>query len=74
MASRMTPRDVESRRQEGCERWGQDRAAGRKNLAGVGKTEGRGAMKTPENERTNPSGGKWARCVTHYSRSGWDGN
>ena len=34
MASRMSPRDVESRRQEGCERWGRDRAAGRKKTCG----------------------------------------
>jgi hypothetical protein len=45
-----------------------------KKLAGDAKTESRGAMKTPENGRTNLSGGNWDRCVTHYLDSGCGAN
>ena len=59
----MSPGDVESRRQ--------NRTLRQKNLCDMSRTGCEGAMKTPENGRTNPSGDKWARYVTHYSSSGW---
>ena len=66
MGSRMAPRDVESGRQ--------NRTLRQKNLCDMSRTGCEGAMKTPENGRTNPSRGNWARCVTHYQDSGWGGN
>ena len=58
MSSRISP-GVESRRQ--------NRTFRQKKLCDMSRTGCEGAMKTPENGRTNPSGGNWARYVTHYS-------
>jgi hypothetical protein len=46
---------------------------GEKNLRVMAKLGVEEAVKRPENGRTNPSGGNWARCVTHYLDSGWGG-
>ena len=67
MGSRISPRDVESRRRERARMVGGEIGLrGEKKVAGYVKTGSRGAVKTPENGRTNPSGGKWARGVTRY--------
>ena len=48
----------------------QIRTLRQKKLCDMSRTGCEGAMKTPENGRTNPSGGKWARGVTGYASLG----
>ena len=62
MGSRISPGDVESRRQSRTLRQKNRCDRARKTWVRME----RGAVKTPENGRTNPSGGKWARGVTRY--------
>ena len=66
MDSQMSPGVVESRRQ--------NRTLRQKNLCDIARTACERAMKITENGRTNPSGGKWAPCITYYFDSGWGGN
>jgi hypothetical protein len=67
--------DAESGRNEGARMiggmiglWGEKKLRRNANLMSGS------AMKTPENERTNPIGGKWARCVKDYASLGWGRN
>ena len=66
MGSRVTPRDVEGRRQ--------NRTLSRKNLCDMARTECERATKTMENGRSNPIRGKWAFRVTYDSDLGWGGD